>query len=357
MVNQTQLNEWLTKLDDIEKITQRIPVNSEDIKIEVDGSLYAVINGVKREIAETAYTSICNKMGICGDGLFYLPADMLKDIIIERFSSVKEDLKVIVIDGQIRAMLSKTYGVQPTNRIMKDFSSVIEEKYPDAVFTGAWGDGDYRWYEMRFSFPENAHNLKNIYNKPDWTPGILIRSSDIGFSSVSVYPVWYVGNSGDYIEFGNKEESTKKVHRGLEKFDIKDIEKAIDKCFIQAQKKLDIIQKWANTPLQNFEVIVDEIYNHYSNWGKKDTFAVQDAWDEYTDTLYEESVEAGIEFKPTHYDVLNTLMKYAALFNKADVKLQTRYNKLSHIIATLISKDQLGEFDSIISTKKSKKSA
>lgn len=361
MVNQTQLNNWIEKLDEIEKMTQRIPINSKEISIETEDTsedLFAVINGVKRRISETAYTSICNKMGICGDGLFALPVKMLRDIILERFSSIEENLKVIIIDGEIRAMLSKTYGVQPTNQVMADFADIIAKKYPDAVFTGAWGDGDYRSFEMRFSFPENKCTLGNIYNKPEWTPGILIRSSDIGFSSVSVYPVWYIGNS-DYIEFGSKEESTKKVHRGLEKWGYADAEKALDKCFVLAQKKLDVIQKWANTPLQNFEVIIDEIYNNYNNWGKKDSFAVQDVWEEYSDNLFEESVEGGFNFELTHYDVLAVLMQYAALYNKADVKFQIRYNKLSHIIASIISKDQLSEFDADIPTtkKSTKKSA
>lgn len=354
MVNKNHLDEWLESLDDIEKITQRIPVNSENIQIESNGDLYAVINGVKRKINETAYTSICNKMGITGDGLFCLPAEMLKEIILERFSSIKEDLKVIVIDGEIRAVLSKTYGIQPTNRVMRDFSEIIADKYPDAVFTGAWRDGEYRWFEMRFSFPENSRVLSNIYNKPEWTPGILFRSSDIGFSSVSAYPVWYIGDSGDYIKFGSKEESTKKVHRGLDQFNRADAEKAINKCFIQGQKKLDIIEKWANTPLQNFEVVVDEIFRNYSNWGKKDVMAIQEVWEDYTDELFEEAVETGIDFQPTHYDVLTVLMKYVALFNKPDAKCQIRYDKLSNIVANIISKDQLSEFDAPVIPKKKK---
>ena len=86
--------------------------------------------------------------------------------------------------------------------------------------------------EIYVEFPERAKEIKSFYDLPhDFVPGLWLRTSDTGDSSITIYPTWRHGRSISYVE----KAAVKKVHsRNVDLTDI--ISKVSEKAFSEYAK-------------------------------------------------------------------------------------------------------------------------
>lgn len=247
----TDINTFLGELDRREKNTLRPLINTKKIKFlnkedvlkkngqqMIDNRLFLKVSKDIYPISETAYNSIKTRIDIYGDGLFLLPDNILKNVLNDRIHDINE-VRVVVIDDKVRAILSKYYKVMPIQEVVESIFESIRKKFNSFEFLSAYLT--YNILYMKILFPEKAEIIRDLYGKDiKYTPGMLLVTSDTGFASNRIYPIWHV--KGGSIIFGDVEENIKIAHRGKEA-KIDNLKDEIPNIFLKFRNTIELVKE------------------------------------------------------------------------------------------------------------------
>ena len=172
-------------------LAQRLGVTQEliedtithtDVVVTVDGKPYLM--------GESTWISVKNRIEIFGRGFDMLETvDKAKTINARLQQLADKQVQVIVVDDKIRAIMSDEYAIVEAS----DLFSSVEAKLLDRFdgYEMISGYADHTVSRCKLLLPEMAAELNGLYSLPDeYTPGIIIETSDVGYSANKIGPYW-----------------------------------------------------------------------------------------------------------------------------------------------------------------------
>jgi len=164
-------------------------------------------------LGDSAWISLKNRMNIYGDGFDQLGAELQATVLNKRFSQLgKTKVKVIIVDKKIRSIMSEEYAIVPASLLFKTVLQHIEGRFGGYEFVTSYVDHNVT--RCKVLLTALANDLNKVYNLPDkYIPGIMVESSDTGFSANKIGPYWQMigRSSGTFI---NQNEYIYMVHKG-----------------------------------------------------------------------------------------------------------------------------------------------
>lgn len=155
-----------------------------------------------------------------------------RDLYISHlFKSAKKSTFVIrEIAGvkKLVAILSAKYKALPQSALCEIIEALDDIKDFGVMKTHLWMMNNWT-SDIYVEFPEKAEDIRNYYELPDeFVPGLWLRTSDTGDSSVKIYPTWRHGNSISYVE----KSAVRRIHSG--KVELEEIiQKVADEAFAE----------------------------------------------------------------------------------------------------------------------------
>lgn len=134
-----------------------------------------------------------------------------RTFVVREFAGVKK----------LVAILSARYKALPQSALCEIIEALkgVEDFGP--MKTHLWMMSNWT-SDIYVEFPEKAEEIRMYYELPhDFVPGLWLRTSDTGDSSVKIYPTWRRGHSISYVE----KAEVRRVHSG--KIDIKKVIKTV----------------------------------------------------------------------------------------------------------------------------------
>lgn len=202
-----------------EKLCQRlgVPVELlEDTKKNTD----IIVSWHKNQqylLGKSAWISLKNRIDIYGRGIDLIGTELQTQVLNKRFSQIGDRVKVIVVDSKVRAIMSDMYAVIPACNVFKGVLDHIEERFGGYNFIVGYVDHNIVYCKVLL--PTIADELNKLYRIPlgDFIPGIVITTSDTGFSANRIGPYWQ--DKSGYRKFINSDEYIYMEHRGSNNLD------------------------------------------------------------------------------------------------------------------------------------------
>lgn len=183
-------------------------------KTQLESRVFLKIQDVVYPVAQNAFISTKQRIDLSGSGLFKLTDVTLKNVLNELIHKISQ-VRIVVIDNMVRAIFSgdenRGYAVMPIKEVVEYTMSFLDDKFKNFEFQKSIMT--YDTTSVKVLFPEHAEILQDLYGTDiKYTPGVMIYTSDTGFSSNYIYPIWDVG--GVSAVFGTDFEHIKIVHKG-----------------------------------------------------------------------------------------------------------------------------------------------
>lgn len=155
-------------------------------------------------LGSSAWVSLKNRMNIYGSGYDQLSAELQTAVLNYRFAQIGDKtVKVIIVDKKVRAIMSDEYAVVPTAELFEAVLERTASRFGGYELVASYADHNIA--RCKIIIPAVKDTLNQIYNLPDeYIPGIIIETSDTGFSANKIGPYWQVGkasfiNAKEYI--------------------------------------------------------------------------------------------------------------------------------------------------------------
>lgn len=242
LVRYVYFADFMDSLEDTENRTKRWLVDPQSIRFETIDKLLAIagIFGLQRELqvpleviedtrqrtglivsvedkryllGDSAWISLKGRMNISGPGWDALTTETKALVLNERFANLRTNVLVIQSHNKVRAIMSREYSPIA----MPDFFQAVLD-----ALSGRFGQASVEWLEgyrdhtvstARLLLPNFAHELRRTYGvQMDYVPGVLIRSSDTGYSGNLVVPFWFNEKAGG--SFNQADSAVHVIHKG-----------------------------------------------------------------------------------------------------------------------------------------------
>lgn len=195
----------------IENLAKRLNVDEDLIKDTQDHSKIIVsINKTPYLLGDSSWISIKNRIGIYGYGFDLLDTKIMTTVLNDRFQEIgNKEVQIIIVNEKIRAIMSDEYSVVPIGDLFTEVMKEVNTRYDDN-FELRDCYVDHNIARCKLLFPELGDEINRLYNLPDeYIPGVIIQSSDTGFSANRVGTFWKTKrgtfiNSNEYIELIHK---------------------------------------------------------------------------------------------------------------------------------------------------------
>ncbi|QUH21899.1 hypothetical protein [Alkaliphilus sp. B6464] len=238
-----------------------------------ESRVFAKVNDMIYPISLNSFVSIKSRIDIYGKGLLDLSDKTLKLVLNELISQI-DKVMIVIIDNKIRAIFSAANGGYkpiPANELLKTTLDTLGERVKNIKFEVACMDYDYMYVKMLF--PDEKETLQNLYNKDeDYIPGIMIKTSDTGFSANEINPIWKIGSTT--VVFEQPHESVRMIHRG-QNANIDTIKDDVPNIFVKLRDTIKLIKKQMQYKVKYPQLTLDNAC-YKLKLGKKDTRYIQD---------------------------------------------------------------------------------
>jgi hypothetical protein len=165
-------------------------------------------------LGDSAMISISSRVQIFGGGFAKLKSATKATVLSERFADLKEkEVKVIAYNGKIRAIMSDEYAVVPMAELFAETIERTEQRFGGCTMIGSYVSHDIaRLYILLPKDPQ----LTSAYGvKDEWRAGLVIETSDNGYSANKIAPFWKCGSKS----FIKESEAIYMVHKGNTELD------------------------------------------------------------------------------------------------------------------------------------------
>lgn len=144
-------------------------------------------------IASTAMNSIKNRIEIYGSGFDKLSTKLKTLVLNDRFEKMGKEVRFIVTDGKVRAILSagtaQSYAVIPMAEVFEALVYHLKDRFEPPIMQQAVLT--YEGLTADFVLPEKREELSSLYGLDDiWLPGIRLITSDTGEAANTIFPYW-----------------------------------------------------------------------------------------------------------------------------------------------------------------------
>lgn len=280
--------DFLKEVKEIEARTNRddMPIRSVKFGENVsefpfdDGAGFTIkvnINGERAYIPCRGYAvrTLCQRLGIEGPVLDRMNGKELTEILKKCAKKFRpeEQMKVVELDGTVLAVLSSGYKVMPADeiyRMAEDEVSKLGSKYLEGFVTDDIFSATYQ-----ITNPE----IRRAYDgfgelSGDAVPMVRITTSNTGFSSVSVIPMFrlrgrdiIIGRSLNACHKGNSDEKTieenlaqifplfKEAAEGLERLQ-KVVIEFPEKCILNVADRVHLPRKYVKLAAEELEHMI-----------------------------------------------------------------------------------------------------
>lgn len=171
-----------------------------------DGSSQLLaIKGELWPVGMSAIKGLCEKAKLQAKGWDILrkedPQD-LAEVLNRLMRHSKGKLCVLLQDEKIRAVNSGRYAILPISEVLQMIETWVNSEYPAAKFVRGYTSHEFTSLYLDLS----AYKNELLGNMPmlaasAYTPGVIIRTSNVGLNSVSVKPSLVI--SGTFCPMGN----------------------------------------------------------------------------------------------------------------------------------------------------------
>lgn len=200
----------MQKYPTIESLAKCLQVEPELIDDTVKNTDLIVAVGARPFLlSKSAMISISSRVQIFGSGFAKLISSTKATVLSERFADLGEKMvKVIAYQGKIRAIMSDEYAVVPMDELFEETLERVIERFGQVEMLGNYVSHDVA--RLYLLFPEDPHLAAAYGLQDEWRAGLVIETSDNGYSANKISPFWKCG-SRSFIK-GN--ESIYMIHRG-----------------------------------------------------------------------------------------------------------------------------------------------
>lgn len=248
----------LTKYNTVEKLAQALGVDEalvEDTQNHTD--IIVSINRKPYLLGDSAWISLSGRMQIFGGGFQQIGSELQSRVLNRRFADLGKAVKVIIAENKVRAIMSMEYAFIPTNQVVREVLKTVEQRFGD--FEMVSNQIDHSITRIKIKMPLLAQDINQVYGLPDeFTPGLLIETSDTGFSANKISAFWLSAKGGSFI---SENENLYMVHIGNTKLD--DILDELPNLFLRYQnipKKLAaLMQQTLEYPITVFRKACDHL--------------------------------------------------------------------------------------------------
>lgn len=184
----------------VPELAKRLGVAEELVKDTIEcTNLIVVINKEPYLLGTSSWISIKNRMDIYGTGFDKLDAETKAHVMRKRFAQLGEDkVKVIIVENKIRAIMSDEYAVIPASEVFMSIVEEAENRFENYELREALAD--HLRTRLVISFPELQNEINELYQLPDkYTPGLIIETSDVGYSANKVGSYWLLPDGTGFI--------------------------------------------------------------------------------------------------------------------------------------------------------------
>ena len=228
------------------KLAKRIGVEEEVLDDTIKHTnLVCVIEKEPFLLGNSTWISLKNRINIYGEGFDILSADSKAKVLTERFRQLGEKtVKVMVVHDKIRSIMSAEYAVMEMSLLFETVLEKTEERFDEILTETAWVNQNIA--HTKIQLLDLAEEVNSLYNIPDdFIPGILIESSDTGFSSSKVTAYWKKKKGGS---FRLDDESIQLVHKGSNGLD--KVKEELPNLFLRYQ---NVVKKLASLMTEEIE--------------------------------------------------------------------------------------------------------
>jgi len=225
-----------------EELAERLGIDVELVKDTENNTKMVVVieNGHKDPylLGSSSWVSIKNRIDIYGKGFDMLgPEEQVRDINVRMSQLGDEEVQVIIVYDKIRAIMSRMYAVVIAADFFKSVLDYSRERFDSFELVEAYADHNVT--RCKILFTELREELAEIYKLPDeYIPGLVIQTSDTGFSANRIGAYWQSSSRGSFI---NSNEYINVKHKG--EVTLEDILEELPNLFIKYQNTL---KKFAN---------------------------------------------------------------------------------------------------------------
>jgi len=174
-----------------ENLAKRLNV---DISLVEDTSNHAkmvvVIDGEPFLLGSSSWVSISGRIDIYGAGFAALEPEDKAYVLNARLRQLdNNNIKVIVVSGKVRAIMSAKYSVVPADEVFEAILEKAKERFADVSCITSYYDHDFSYTKLLF--PELAKKISEAHGLPDTLiPGLLVVTSDTGHAGIKVTACW-----------------------------------------------------------------------------------------------------------------------------------------------------------------------
>lgn len=256
----TNLQSFADTLRTRESRTERLLVNTREIFFRPSnleaGKVSLQIKNKIYSVADSAFVSIRGRIELNGAGLLKLPVSLLVQVLNDRIKDLN-NVRVIIIEDKVRAILTTQYKVIPCIDIIQKTLQGITEKLGTYDFKCA--NVSYDILKMLLLFSEKKKVIQEIYNitNETYVPGLYLATSDTGFSANKVIPLWHTPKGILPLSY----EGINMQHRGKNS-SLENFVEDLPQLFVKFRNSMKLIKKQLTS-------IVDDPEKRVETLGKK----------------------------------------------------------------------------------------
>lgn len=248
------LEKALEKYKTIEKLAERIGVEPMLVNNTLDNTkMIVAVDGSPYLIGKSSWISISGRIDIYGGGFAELEPDDKANVINARLKQLDDsEVKVIIVSGKVRAIMSKKYSPIPADETFKTALQAIRNRFADVQYMSGYYDHEIAYTKLLF--PELAQQLTEIYGIPDTlVPGMLILTSDTGHAGVRIAACWK-HQQGSFRQADSEVYVRHENLNGLEK-----VLEEMPNLFIKYQNAAVKLAAMLNIELQNPAMVTKKV--------------------------------------------------------------------------------------------------
>jgi len=185
------LEKALEKYKTVDDLAKRMGIEPMLVNNTLDNAkMIVVADGSPYLIGKSSWISVSGRIDIYGGGFAELEPDDKANVINARLKQLdNSQVKVIIVSGKVRAIMSKKYSPIPANETFEAALQAIRNRFADVQYMVGYYDHEIAY--VKLLFPELAQQLTEVYGIPDTlVPGMLILTSDTGHAGVRIAACW-----------------------------------------------------------------------------------------------------------------------------------------------------------------------
>lgn len=249
--------------DEVDKVAKSLGVDRDlvDDTIRRDrGTCLILQTGLSSYlVGSSSYMSISQRVKLFGEGLYKLDNEIKAEAFEDLFSQIRNDVKIVVIDDKVRAVMSNEYAYVPMQDIFKEFVKGVAEKFDDK-FIVEEAYVDHTVATLKILFDKGTDQLTDLYKLPqadNWMPGLVITTSDTGYHSVKVGP-YFKGPKGACVV--PAAEYIGQKHIG--DVTLKDLLDELPNIFLKYQDSVEKMIKLLEVEIKNPVTVIKKAAEH-----------------------------------------------------------------------------------------------